>query len=449
MDNDFNEIDDLFKDRFEGLKDHSVSPTSQWGNFESQLNKSVINPASHSGGLVLKKLSMAASIVGIIGITFLAQSDVSHLSNMGFDTADQHSKAVINSANSWVNNQKATFINSSAFKGAFDLSLVDTKDPETIEQVVTSASDLELFDKPTNNAARNLSIGAPKTTKNTPEYNIALASAERSSNSIENIAVRNNIDFMSPIEKTARAINLADIDRTVESSDYFNKTGIASTFFLRLGVRFGNGESNSPQNPNAWTANAMASVGYKRAINTHYGWMAELAYLRRSGNGLERNQNLEVERSYSAYNTSFNAGGNNPLEVVPDFKVDRSLVASRLDYAQIPISMYYDANQKTSLNAGIYGEFLFNAQNKAYVIYNDVNYVALNTSGEEKRSVEGLNRFRYGVSMGANYEIMQNLRFDVRALIPVNSTFNSHADLCANRTANRSLDFLISLKYSI
>lgn len=448
MDNNFNEIDDLFKSRFEGLKDHSVSPSSQWSNFEAQMNKSMAQTSTRSGGKAMKHLSMAASVAGVIGISLLAQSDISQTYNSDYSTIDQQKEVIVN-AESWTNNETSPFVNSASFGNVFDLS-INASNSEAFDEAFSAenreynSSNIAIV-----NLLENELIAEEVSNSSSISSHIDRPSISETNNSIENSVLRNDLAFMPAVKQNDQAAQLSNTDRSIEISDYFNKSGIASDLFLRLGVRFGTGESNSSQNPNAWTANALAGIGFKRAINSKYGWMAELAYLRRSGNGLERHQNLEIERSFSAYNTSFNAGGNNPLEVVPDFTVDRSLVADRLDYIQLPVSVYYNTTQKTALNAGVYGEFLFNAQNKAYVIYNNVNYVSLNTSDEEKGSVEGLNRIRYGVTAGASYEIMQNLHLDIRALIPINATFNDNAAMCASKKANKSLDLLISLKYNI
>lgn len=448
MDNDFNEIDDLFKSRFEGFKDHSVSPSGQWNSFESQMNKTMAETTAQSGGFAMKSLSMAASFAAIIGITLLAQSDVSQTFDAHYAAVDQQQTLITNDG-FWTINQPSPFVNGASFGRVFDLSKSTSKITNSEEELMAEHSSDQHSSPSIANVTKTELVATQESRSSISSSIIDTPTREEALTAIGKTTLRNDLAFMPLVGHNDDKALLSDSDRNIEAADYFNNSGVATDIFFRLGVRFGSGESNSSQNPNAWTANALAGIGFKRAISDKYGWMAEFAYLRRSGNGLERHQNLEVERSFSAYNTSFNAGGNNPLEVVPDFTVDRSLVADRLDYFQMPLSMYYNASQKISVNAGFYGEFLFNAQNKAYVIYNNVNYVALSTSDEEKGSVEGLNRLRYGISAGANYEIMQNLRLDVRALVPVNSTFNDNAVLCASKGANKSLDLLISLKYSI
>ncbi|MDP4663326.1 MAG: PorT family protein, partial [Salibacteraceae bacterium] len=260
--------------------------------------------------------------------------------------------------------------------------------------------------------------------------------------------LRADLNKMPALSISLKNAELAETNKGIDFLDYAAKSGLGNDFFVRLGVRFGNGESNNKFQTNNWTANAMASVGFKKAIKDNMGWMLELAYLRRSGNGLERNQNLEVERLYTAFNNSFNAGTNSN-EITPSFTIDRSIIATRLDYVQLPLSMYYDANQKLSFNAGAYADFLLRASNATYLVYNQKDYVSRTPNEDELNSREGLNRFRYGLSAGANYEIMNNLSLDLRTMVPLNSPFNSTAEVCASRGAKQSLDLMIGLRYSI
>ena len=74
----FNEIDDLFKNRFEGYKDHSVNPSEQWAALENQLNAGSNANKISTGISSMKMLSMAASVAVILSLGLISQSDVNH-----------------------------------------------------------------------------------------------------------------------------------------------------------------------------------------------------------------------------------------------------------------------------------------------------------------------------------------------------------------------------------
>lgn len=434
----FNEIDDLFKNRFEGFKDHSVNPTEQWAAFEHQLNVGSNVTKTSAGFSSIKMLSMAASVAAIISVGLISQSDENHTPSQAISQIEEQTGFKLNESSFVPFMNENDFAATKAAESKATWLSENTFEASDYEAAVSSINSTIEQESSTLLASTSFDQSLEEKTDRTIFDNSQLSYA----------GLRTNLNRMPALSLSIENAQLAETNKSLDFLDYAAKAGFGSDFFVRVGVRFGNGESNNKFQTNNWTANAMASVGFKKAFKDNMGWMVELAYLRRSGNGLERNQNLEVERLYTAFNNSFNAGANSE-EITPSFTIDRSIIATRLDYIQLPVSVYYDASQKLSLNAGAYADFLFRASNSTYLVYNQKDYVLRTPNQDELNSREGLNRFRYGLSAGANYEIMSNLSLDLRTMVPLNSPFNSTAEVCANKGAKQSLDLMIGLRYSI
>ncbi|MDP4686355.1 MAG: PorT family protein [Salibacteraceae bacterium] len=438
----FNEIDDLFKNRFEGYKDHSVNPSEQWAAFENQLNAGSNANKISTGISSMKMLSMAASVAVILSLGLISQSDVNHTLSQAISQIEDQTNLETNES------PFAPVLNETDVSDDFaSIRALESKSIWRSENTV-EASGYGDFLSSSNGSIEQESSALLASTSFDQSLDEKADRSIFDNSQLSYANLRADLNKMPALSISLKNAELAETNKGIDFLDYAAKSGLGNDFFVRLGVRFGNGESNNKFQTNNWTANAMASVGFKKAIKDNMGWMLELAYLRRSGNGLERNQNLEVERLYTAFNNSFNAGTNSN-EITPSFTIDRSIIATRLDYVQLPLSMYYDANQKLSFNAGAYADFLLRASNATYLVYNQKDYVSRTPNEDELNSREGLNRFRYGLSAGANYEIMNNLSLDLRTMVPLNSPFNSTAEVCAIRGAKQSLDLMIGLRYSI
>ncbi|MDP4844424.1 MAG: PorT family protein [Salibacteraceae bacterium] len=438
----FNEIDDLFKNRFEGYKDHSVNPSEQWAAFENQLNAGSNANKISTGISSMKMLSMAASVAVILSLGLISQSDVNHTLSQAISQIEDQTNLETNES------PFAPVLNEMDVSDDFaSIRALESKSIWRSENTV-EASGYGDFLSSSNGSIEQESSALLASTSFDQSLDEKADRSIFDNSQLSYANLRADLNKMPALSISLKNAELAETNKGIDFLDYAAKSGLGNDFFVRLGVRFGNGESNNKFQTNNWTANAMASVGFKKAIKDNMGWMLELAYLRRSGNGLERNQNLEVERLYTAFNNSFNAGTNSN-EITPSFTIDRSIIATRLDYVQLPLSMYYDANQKLSFNAGAYADFLLRASNATYLVYNQKDYVSRTPNEDELNSREGLNRFRYGLSAGANYEIMNNLSLDLRTMVPLNSPFNSTAEVCAIRGAKQSLDLMIGLRYSI
>ncbi|MDP4763928.1 MAG: PorT family protein [Salibacteraceae bacterium] len=438
----FNEIDDLFKNRFEGYKDHSVNPSEQWAAFENQLNAGSNANKISTGISSMKMLSMAASVAVILSLGLISQSDVNHTLSQAISQIEDQTNLETNES------PFAPVLNETDVSDDFaSIRALESKSIWRSENTV-EASGYGDFLSSSNGSIEQESSALLASTSFDQSLDEKADRSIFDNSQLSYANLRADLNKMPALSISLKNAELAETNKGIDFLDYAAKSGLGNDFFVRLGVRFGNGESNNKFQTNNWTANAMASVGFKKAIKDNMGWMLELAYLRRSGNGLERNQNLEVERLYTAFNNSFNAGTNSN-EITPSFTIDRSIIATRLDYVQLPLSMYYDANQKLSFNAGAYADFLLRASNATYLVYNQKDYVSRTPNEDELNSREGLNRFRYGLSAGANYEIMNNLSLDLRTMVPLNSPFNSTAEVCASRGAKQSLDLMIGLRYSI
>lgn len=450
MANDFNDIDHLFRNRFEDYKDHSVNPSSQWSAFEAMLDAE--QPVRVSkGDSIIRFISTAKKPLAIAaGIALLISA--------GIYSSQKTETSITSASTSEIDSQNISRIsgsNTQQSNGTVKNGVSTVAGVAVAHEVYTeNISSSGLSDFHNESAADERSFvnsDVSRITSSNPVIENNLAAITTFENSailgVASSEIRKGSVFMPKLDlKNENTNGLFDTDRLTEQADYSIATSLAGQTFVKIGVRFGNGESNNDQVTRFWAGNALASIGYKKPIRNSLGIMAELTYLRRSGNGLERNQNVEVDRLYTAFDNSVN-----PVspDATPNFTVDRSIIATRLDYLQVPVAAYFEPSSKTEINAGVYADLLFHARNETYLVYNQKDYVSRQPNTEELKSLEGLNRLRFGLSAGARYEIMQNISLDLKALLPLNSPFNKSAGICASQQANQSFDLYLGLRYTL
>lgn len=73
-------------------------------------------------------------------------------------------------------------------------------------------------------------------------------------------------------------------------------------WFLRTGLRIGSGESNSFEIESEWKADTSFSFGYGFTLTDRSYITAELGWLRRSGNGIERSRSVDLNPLINSHN---------------------------------------------------------------------------------------------------------------------------------------------------
>ena len=72
--NNSEELDKVFRERFDGLKDHSIDPAAQWAKFDVGASVSSGSGISSSGSFA-STWGMVASVAGIMGIALFTSQD--------------------------------------------------------------------------------------------------------------------------------------------------------------------------------------------------------------------------------------------------------------------------------------------------------------------------------------------------------------------------------------
>lgn len=440
-----NDIDELFRQQFDGYKDRTVDPAAQWASFEAMLNRQ--QRAAASGNSILANffssnktvLSIAASLALLLSfvVWFNGADQVEINPPISGTTLNHYSPLLIQKLKAQ-SDQKTPSLNY--------LLPLGSKNIEARNELAYSAADDAKKESFSISTTKNQRV---ETEKNSQKKIMATidASASLKNFSSDEFIHHSDIKLMPIISLFNNSIAGLAEKSEIENTSYL-KLALRKTdgIFVRLGVRFGNGESNSAQVSNFWAGNALASIGFKKAFSSNIGLMSELTYLRRSGNGLERNQSLEVDRLNIAFNNSVN-------QVSPSsgstFSVDKSIIATRLDYVQIPISFYFEPTNNSEISAGVYTDILLHAKNETYLIYNQKDYVSREPNATEIKSQNGLNKIRYGISAGFQREIMPNISLDLKALLPINDALSSNSDQWNNIQVNRSIDFYLGLRYTL
>lgn len=439
MANDFHEIDDAFKNRFDGLKDRSVDPSAQWALFEEQLTAADAHTSlsASKGSLIgFKTIGIAASLIALISAAglfsvsnsnkaFESRNGVTAFSDLKFKSVSELDSRITSSSNRSKNSAD------------FTLPIRSTSQQELTKSLFDGENQL-LASHNKSNGNSPSSINLKETGFTEVDENVARFNA------------RDRLAFMNGLNAELQPTKSVE-SRSFSNTDFTQSVAGVFDYFIRGGVRFGNGESNTTNVPNDWTANFLGTVGASTKLSNKIGVMVEIGYLRKSGNGLERNQNLEISNVYNAFHNSF-ANNNvvvNDANGIEEFTVDKSIVAQKLDFVHIPVSAFYTFSNNVSLNAGSFVDVLFNVQNKAYTVYNGTDYVTRFAEQEELKSKAGLRSIRLGVSAGATYSLSNSLSFDLRANMPLNSAFNDQGEICASKKANQPLDLMFSLRYTI
>ena len=189
----------------------------------------------------------------------------------------------------------------------------------------------------------------------------------------------------------------------------------------------------------------MSCVAYSITPNTFLS--IEANYLKRSGNGIERSKEYDIDPVVSAFSNS-NYLNSNEFST-EDFRVQKSLVATDLNYLHLPVMVHVVLNHQSSASIGFYTDYLISVRNESFMIYNSEHYITTKTFLAEERSKKGLNSMRYGLMAGYQHSINSKISLDARAMLPISSSYDRSSEYDIEREPNQLVDLNIGLIYKI
>lgn len=411
MDKDFNEIDHIFNQRFDGLKDYSISPNAGWEKFNQKPTRGLNRSSNEFIGTSTlgSRLAFAASI-GLL--------------------------VAIGSSDNFTSNQSTEEIVARTSK-----IKVPTKELSNASESVVSLTELN----PNIQTTRKSIIEHP-TRSSTFNSDIESTTYAFSVVTPENIKVRESLAFMPDLkdENYFNEIKLPEDRGLVEGVQF---AGIPHRYFLRSGINNTNGQSNSSEKPGLITTDGFIAFGGEYLFSEKWSINSEVGWLRRNGNAIERSRVVENNTVNTLFSGTLKANATNQNA---DIKVKESLIATSLDYIHVPLNASYHI-KRSALSIGAFGEWLIRAKNDSYMVYNETEYVQTSIGEPNNVSLEGLRRLRYGVQFGFEKWVTSNFSFSSVAMMPLNSTATKSSiyNIPGTIKENVLVNVQFGLKYAI
>jgi hypothetical protein len=418
-----NDIDDVFRQRFEGLKDFSTDPSIGWSAVEAGMAQSSVLAAatSSSAGVILFK---AAAIIGsLMVVVGLAQSDGPIQPEDKFEFHLAHSNPLENHVIDEVIPSDG-FARNDAIKTS----------PLNVIHTAQSTSES--------------SIAESVTLSNSPvvmDSELAVITwsgqADAAFNKSNNKRIFTSIPFMPSRVKSYTNPIIASRNDIMEEPviEHWSSNHI---WYLRGALRIGSGESNSFEVESKWKANPSFAFGYGFSLSDRSYITTEIGWLRRSGNGIERTRDIDLDPIITSLTGTGSADGTSYL-------IHESLVATRMDYVHVPVTYNELFNDNWSVSIGGFCDYLISAENEGYVVYDNTQYRASVTGKTELNSKDGLNKFRYGALLGAERHLGRQLSAFGNMMVPLNSAVDASSDYRVIDETNRLIDLQIGLIYRI
>ena len=423
--NHLNDIDKAFRDRFNGLKDHSIDPTAQWAKFEAGINVPA-QAGSFVAGSITSSLGLAASVSGLLGLAVFTTQDKTALPLPELK-ASSHEVVISDEA---LSTERAAFVWT-------EQSTIPTE---------------------TSNAGIAEDVLAMESNKDESEVQLAVtyqqgAQAERSQVVLDDDQSRLNRDVLDKMTQLSSEIQLLGIEErdipSIASHDDIVYQP-SKSFFVRAGGRIGNGESNTQVAAAKWRLNGLISVGYNFNLSAKSFLSIEAGYLVRSGNGVERSQRIDLDPLFSMI-TSSNGFSNSPIALPPAAAIDvrESLVATQMAVVHIPALIHVGVGSKSNASIGCFTDYLLSVKNESYMVYSGEDYISTNLDLGTLEAQQGLNKWRLGLIAGYEHSVTDKLSGDVRAMLPITSIYDRSSALYAPKEPNQLVDFQFSLIYKI
>lgn len=426
--NHLDDIDKAFRDRFNGLKDHSVHPTTQWAKFEAGMSAPVHAGASTTGAFS-SSLGVAASVAGLLGLAVFTTQD---------KTATPIPEMTVISQETKISEEVLSDVQSSFVwteQAQLETGRINEDSSDDIIAMTTSP------EKPDEQFA----ITIIEEVEDQPGQLVSVETTDLNKKLNHNVLDRMNSLNLS-IELTG--VEERDIPSISKNDDIVYQS--AKSFFVRAGGRIGNGESNTQVAPAKWRLNGLLSVGYNFNLSAKSFLSIEAGYLVRSGNGVERSKRIDLDPLFSTISSS--NGFSNSLIMLPSaasIDVRESLVATQMSFVHIPALIHVGVGPKSNASVGCYADYLLSVKNESYMVYSGRDYISTDLDLGTLEAQQGLNKMRMGLIAGYQHAVTDKLSGDVRAMLPITSIYDRQSELYSPKEPNQMVDFQFSLIYKI
>ncbi|HAQ69477.1 chromatin structure-remodeling complex subunit RSC7 [Salibacteraceae bacterium] len=423
--NNSEELDKVFRERFDGLKDHSIDPAAQWAKFDVGASVSSGSGISSSGSFA-STWGMVASVAGIMGIALFTSQDNNVGTPAEFNGYSQ--QEIIQSPLSQDEIIQNAFHSNDEFVFVGDEQSDSYK--ESMAAIVTESID--------NSEKEYLETDVLES-KNT----LSFQRDERRTNDL-----RVGVEKMSLLELSYSLSGVEERDIPLDLTNEHITFIKARSVFIRAGARIGSGESNTEISSAKARINGVLSLGYSFAVSSKAFVTVEAGYLNRSGNGIERSKNIDLDPLVSLLSSS-NGIANDIVAIASSARVRESLVATQMNYIHVPALIHVKLGAASNASVGGYADYLMSAQNDSYMVYGGRDYVNGTLELGPTSSTEGLSSLRFGLIAGYEYALSDRLSGDLRAMLPVTSVYDRNSDFYLPKEPNQMVDFQLSLSYRI
>lgn len=426
MDNHYeHDIDQVFRERFDGLKDRSVDPSAQWANVEQQLVGSPSLTVVGSSATTTSVWSSAAALAGVVLVSGMMSHDSPRM-EIGAVAINGDEQTTIDARITADQNEVAATYESG--------SLTSVSTPSSEEAAVVESKNLlaAVYDSGDQNE-----IAHSSQSSSDDFGHIDFTAREH-----EPLQLIDRLELEGPI--LAGVLDRAELAKPELTS----KPGVLNGLYARAGLRIGNGESNCSYLPAEWRVNNVIALGYELPVSNNTFLSMEVGHLRRSGNGIERSKNVDLTPIIGVIASAYNP--DDPQALLDELKnVRESLVATTLDYVHIPVRAHVRLNGRSNASIGFNADYLVRARNESFMVYNSQDYIPANFGSNDRLSKEGLKRLRFGIMAGYEFKFDQHFSADVRGMIPITSMYDRKSAYSIHQEPSQLVDFQLGVTYRI
>ncbi|GAB5538955.1 MAG: hypothetical protein Salg2KO_10580 [Salibacteraceae bacterium] len=411
-----NDIDQIFKSRFDGLRDDSANPSAHWSSVESGLSEPALSSAVTTASS-FNIIKIAASIASFAVISSISSDRLAYNENSLIDSLEIAPSELLTPEieGDEVNPEMAA---------EFSSLPVDQEEPHLVEEPPSPIS--------TNLVPDNTTLALVG-----QQYSEPIEDEPFTSMRVDRIA-----DTISTMSQLLYAYESPSIDdpNYAPVNPTIAQWQDDHVWFFRGGARTGVGESNSYAVEAKWAVNPTFAFGYGVALTDRSFMSIEVGLIRRSGNGIERMRQKNIEPEVA----SFANTANSELSV----NIHNGLIATHMDYIHFPLQYNYLATQNWNISVGGFMDYLISARNQSVVVYNSENYIAVTTRSNEVNSLDGLNKFRYGAMAGAERRVTDHFSAYAQVLVPINDPIDQKGGFESFGKTNRLIDGQVGMKYN-
>lgn len=455
MDNHEDYIDETFKSRFEGSKDHSVNPADQWASFQESM---IASNAAASG------IGTSSGLAGGVSTWAAAASFATLVAVSSIVSGDQGSEA-LNSAAIEAASIATIELNTEtpqrdvATAGIIEFSAAEQSiaDQTSDNPIITNSESNASIALSESSSALSASVTPLESRTNRSEpspslvINTATDPAMTSAVSQENVAgtisansrgMLSNMPMLG-LDVSESSLAIADVlEPQTKSAQRYTKLAFVE---LRAGMRLGVGERNTTV-PADLFVNPYASVGAGYRVSNNVNIVAGLGYSRRGGNSLERKQEFDISELLGFVGNEYSSID---VSAVSGIQVEQSIVTTRTDWIQLPVSIELKTSERSSAYVGGYAEYMIHANNVVYLVYNETERVSSSWSGINEDKFVGLRRLRGGAMIGGSYTVNSRISVDGRLLLSLSPALKDESGYRVTKEPNRGFDLQFGVSYRI